>query len=86
MPSSSGTFSSRNRAVGQPQRERGTSVDPFSISPGSDLAETFFLLLCVAFANWHLFEQLCVHTEGEGETIKRRRRAARMLTGGSPAV
>lgn len=52
------------------ESERETSADPFFFSsPGLDLAETF-LLLCVAFASWHLFEQLSVHTEREGEKKK----------------
>lgn len=55
------------------ESDRETSVDPFfSSSSGLDLTETFFFLLCVAFASWHLFEQLFVHRESEGETIKRR--------------
>lgn len=47
MPSSSGTFSSRNRAVGQAQRERGergTSADPLFQLPGIKI----FPLLCDA--------------------------------------
>ncbi len=75
MPSSSGTFSSRNKAVGQAQRERVIEKPQstlFSSSAGLDLAETFFLLLCVAFASWHLFEQLFAHRESEKVTIKRR--------------
>lgn len=71
MPSSSGTFSSRNRALGETQRERAReNPQPtlFFSSPGLDLAETF-PLLCVAFASWHLLERMDRAAEKKHEDV-----------------
>lgn len=83
MPSSSGTFSSRNRAVGQAQREteRETSADPFlqlpRIRPYRNLLSSPL---------WCSFEQLSRHTGRNEGTIKRKRKVIRMLMDGTPAV
>lgn len=75
MPSSSGTFSSRNRAVGQAQREseRETSADPFIPAPQDQTSHKPFLSFCDAFAGWHLFEHLYVHAGGEGRKKKKKK-------------
>lgn len=48
----------------QRAREINLSRPFFPSSPGLDLTQTF-LFLCSAFAGWHLFERLSVHTERE---------------------
>lgn len=45
------------------ERERNLNWPFFPSSPGLDFTETFFLFLCVAFASWHVCEQLSVLIE-----------------------
>lgn len=47
----------RTAAKREREREEPQPVFFLSSSPGLDLAETFFLRFCVAFASWYLFEQ-----------------------------
>lgn len=83
MLSSSGTFSSRNRAVGQAQREkeRETSADPFLQLPRIRLYRKI-----LSSALWCLLTEIVVCMGRREQTIRKRRKALRMLLGGSPDV